>query len=377
MFFKKKKKIDNTIESISIGSFFANDSIDEIKLNECLAYYYDNCQPLSDSISWISNNLVGIKLMNFTELKHNWINTYLLYGNLFLLKFNDIYSIINNNSVRIDKDTGYYEINNINYILLFDSLGNGIDNPYFLIHLRNLKTFNSRMGVSCVLPIINEIKILINGNIYNSNVLQNGARVDGIFSYKGTLTAETERAIKHTWQSFFNGVKNVGKTLFLNTQGGDIDYKPMSKSNKDMEFQQLVNNCTMAIYKNFKIPLPLIESKGQTYNNYAEAQAQLYDNAIEPVITDIILQLQKILNDNKIKIDVESLPVSAKIKGYDVAKRQMETGIFTINEVRLTLGLEPLIGGDILRDNKITPIAYSGNYTDISLYDTGSNDEAK
>jgi len=370
---KKPKDTSNKIETM----FFAVDNYNDTQLNECLNYYYNNCQVLSDSISWISNNLVGIKLTNFTELKHNWINTYLLYGNLFLLKYNDIYSIVDINSVHIDIDTKYYSINNINASLEFDNLGNGINNPFFLIHLKNLKTYNAIYGSSYALPIVNEIKILIAGNLYNANVLQNGARVDGIFSYKGTLTMDTEKAIKHTWQSFFNGHKNVGKTLFLNTHNGDVEYTPMSKSNKDMEFQALVKNCTIAIYKNFKIPLPLIETQGQTYNNYAEAQAQLYDNAIEPVITDILLQLRKILQDDSIDIDETSLPSSAKIKGYDVAKRQMEAGIFTINEVRASLDLEPLVGGDILRDNKITPIAYSGNYEDISLYDTGATNEDK
>ena len=373
-FNKKKEKRIPELDKIVNGGFYATDNYDNIQLNECLNYYYNNCNALSDSISWISNNLVGIKIKNFTELKSNWINTYLLYGNLFLLKYNDVYSIVDNNSINIDATTKMYEINNINGGWQFDSLGNGINNPFFLIHLKNLKTFNTDYGSSYALPVINEIKILINGNLYNANVLQNGARVDGIFSFKGNLTPEAENKLKTMWQNFFNGVKNAGKTLFFNTQNGDIAYTPMSKSNKDMEFQALVNNSNIAIYKNFKIPLPLIETKGQTYNNYAEAQAQLFDNAIEPILTNIVMQLQKILSNNTIQIDMESLPISAKIKSFDIAKRQMETSIFTINEVRATLGLEPLVGGDILRDNKITPIAYSGNYNDISLYDTGNND---
>jgi phage portal protein BeeE len=115
-----------------------------------------------------------------------------------------------------------------------------------------------------------------------------------------------------------------------------------------MEFQQLITNSTYAIYKTFKVPLPLIETKVQTYNNYTEGQAQLYDNASEPVVTEIIMQLRKILNDPTIELDIESLPISAKIKSYDIAKRQSDAGIFTINEIRATLGLEPLEGGNIL-----------------------------
>ncbi len=375
-FFKRKNKREIKATDLnSYNSFFSVSSINEMKLNECLNYYYDNCQPLSDAISWVSNSLVGIKIKNFGTLKKSWINTYLLYGNLFFVKLGDTYTIIDNSLVFIDEETGAYEINSSRFYLKFDSFGNGIDNSYFLVHLKNLKTFNARLGSSEVLPIINEIKILINGNLYNSNVLQNGARLDGVLAYKGTMTTEAEAKTKNAWQTFFNGVKNAGKTLFLNTQNGDISYTPMSKSNKDMEFQQLITNCTYAIYKTFKVPLPLIEIKVQTYNNYAEAQAQLFDNASEPVATDIIMQLQKILNDPSIEIDMESLPISAKIKSYDLAKRQTDSGIFTINEIRATLGLEPLEGGDILRSSNATPIAYTGTHNDISLYETSNSNE--
>lgn len=375
-FFKRKNKREIKATDLnSYNSFFSVSSINEMKSNECLNYYYDNCQPLSDAISWVSDSLVGIKIKNFGTLKKSWINTYLLYGNLFLIKLGDTYTIIDNSLVFIDEETGAYEINSSRFYLKFDSFGNGIDNSYFLVHLKNLKTFNARLGSSEVLPIINEIKILINGNLYNSNVLQNGARLDGVLAYKGTMTTEAEAKTKNAWQTFFNGVKNAGKTLFLNTQNGDISYTPMSKSNKDMEFQQLITNCTYAIYKTFKVPLPLIETKVQTYNNYAEAQAQLFDNASEPVATDIIMQLQKILNDPSIEIDMESLPISAKIKSYDVAKRQTDSGIFTINEIRATLGLEPLEGGDILRSSNATPIAYTGTHNDISLYETSNSNE--
>ncbi len=374
-FFKTKNKKEAGFGNIASDSFFSQSNINEQKLNECLNYYYDNCQPLSDAISWVSNSLTGIKIKNFGVLKKNWINTYLLYGNLFLLKTGDSYAIVVNSWVFIDEETGEYEINSNKIYLKFDVFGNGIDNPYFLVHLKNLKTFNTKLGDSEVLPLINEIKILINGNLYNSNVLENGARLDGVLAYKGNMTTEAESKMKNAWQRFYSGVKNVGKTLFLNTQNGDVSYTPMSKSNKDMEFQQLITNSTYAIYKTFKVPLPLIETKVQTYNNYTEGQAQLYDNASEPVVTEIIMQLRKILNDPTIELDIESLPISAKIKSYDIAKRQSDAGIFTINEIRATLGLEPLEGGNILRSSNATPIAYTGNYNDISLYDTGNANE--
>jgi HK97 family phage portal protein len=245
-----------------------------------------------------------------------------------------------------------------------------------LIHLKNINTSNHKIGTSYLIPILEEIKIIIYGNTYNSNSLKNGARLDGIFSYQGTLTPENEKNMKNTWQQFFNGIKNAGKTLFLNVGQGEIDYKPMSKSNKDMDFISLIDRATISIYKRFKIPLPLIETKGQTYNNYAEAQAQLFDNAIEPILSNILMQLQQILVDKKIEINKDTLPLTAKIKGYDLALRQNEAGIFTINEIRAGLGLEPLTGGDILRDStKTTPIAYAGNNPDISLYDVNTNDK--
>jgi HK97 family phage portal protein len=231
------------------------------------------------------------------------------------------------------------------------------------------------MGTSFLMPILNDICLIIAGNIYNKNVLTNGARVDGIMSYKGTLTDNQYEGIKNTWQSFFSGVKNAGKTLFLNTFDGDIEYNSLSKSNKDMDFINLISMAQISIYKRFKIPLPMVETSKQTYSNYSEAQAQLYDNAVLPILDDILLQLRQLLSNKSIKINIDSLPLSTKIKYYDNMVRQSETKVLTPNEIRATLNLKPLKGGDILRDTATTPIAYDGNYSDISLYDIPTKKE--
>lgn len=366
-FFKKAKNI----EEISINSFFSYSTQDTTILNEKLLFFFNNNPVVYDAITWISHNLVNIKLKNFVALETNWINSFLIYGNLFLLKYKDQYTIIDNNSIYYSTIENKYVLKNNQYNeIYFDIFGNGINNDFFLVHIKNIKTANTIMGGSFLLPILNDICILQAGTEYNKNVLHNGARVDGVFTFKGNLPDKQYNSIKNTWQEFFAGVKNVGKTLFLTTHDSDVGYESMSRSNKDMDFIELIKVSTMNIYKCFKIPLPLVETKGQTFSNYTEAQAQLYDNALEPILETIILQLRLILNDPSISIDLDSLPLSAKMKIFDIAKRQNEIGVYTINEIRKTLQLDPLTGGDILRDNRTTPVAYAGEQEGLSLYDT-------
>jgi HK97 family phage portal protein len=366
-FFKKSR--GEEIERLTQSMFFAYDTEEEVD-NAKLLYFFNNVAPLNDAINWVSSNLVNFQIKGFAPIQTNWVNAYFIYGNLFLLKIGDSYSIIDNSSIMFDTTRTRYVARFVaNQDLEFDISGNGINNNFFLVHLKNINTSNQIMGTSYLLPILQDCCIVLAGNTYNKNVLQNGAKLDGIFTLKGKLTQNQYDNMKNVFQSFFTGVKNVGKTLFLNTYDNDVAYLPNSKTNKDMEFIELIKLSTLNIYKRFKIPLPLINSDSQTFSNYTEAQAQLYDNALEPLVDSWVLQLRQIFKNPKIEVDIATMPFTAKIKMFDIAQRQNEIGIFTINEIRAMLGLEGLTGGDVLRDNKTTPVAYSGNQN-INLYDS-------
>lgn len=364
-------------QSASLGILGSNNqALYTSKTNTNFDYFYYcflNCHVLNNAISWVIDHANQIELKNFVEINSTWWLSYLVTGNLFLLQFSkNNYSYVPTKNVLIDNNRFIFMGLSNNYE--FDAEGNGINNPYKLIHLKNQGLdIGLQYGYSFIQPIMNDVEILMCGAKHNVALLKNGATPSGIVSSKERIDDKTFNLFKSDWLNRFAGSFNAGKLMFLN--GGLADYKSTQTSNRDMEYSQLTKTAETSVFKQFKMPLPLIETASQKYANYSEAQAQLYQNMILPLYVDIVDQLQAILKDKSIDIDTEKLPVQATGLLIKLAEQMNLSGVLTINEIREIIGRDPLIGGDIIRSNTTQPIAYSSDeFSDENLFPKDSNE---
>jgi HK97 family phage portal protein len=327
-------------------------------------YYYNNCSALHTAIEWILNYFEPIQYQNFPNITRQMMLGFLLTGNMcFILINNKKLVYISYENVAFDDEYQKFLINGVEK---FDRFGFPLDGSKGerFIHIKNYG-LNPQLwqGTSFLLPILEDIHMLIRGKEYNSQLLKNGARVDGIFTVDAGMDLETEQKAKDSFKRAFTGVENAGKTLFL-SGFENAKYQPLGyNSNKDMDYIKLIEKSELNIYTYWKIPIPLVLPSHATYNNYTEAQSKLYANAITPLIYLILEQLNAWLDlkdKAKVVIDIDANPIEAKFLTYMVAKDMLATGCVTINEVRQNiLQLKPLIGGDIISING-KPIAYTG-----------------
>lgn len=224
-----------------------------------------------------------------------------------------------------------------------------------LWHIKNFNPLPFRLkGMSPLQPIFLEIQQYINASIHNNSLLMRGATLSGVFSLQDTetqLDQAQQDQLRAQISKFYSGAENAGKA-FLTSK---IDFKPMTQSNRDMDFGELKESVFQMIVNVLKIPLPLVVSDNMAFNNVDNATLALYDNAVLPLAHRLFNELSLFLlprypGSDKLKITfvLSELPALEPRRNAELVKEQ-SLNVLTIDEVRQMLGREPLMsGGDQL-----------------------------
>ena len=219
------------------------------------------------------------------------------------------------------------------------------------------RLYSTPMAQSCSY----DIEQVIEAGAHNKSLLQNGARVGGVLTTKDNeypLSDEQFKRMQDQFDAFHRGSENAGRPLVAE----NMEWKDNHISNKDMDYEHLVANARSAIYKRYKIPLPMTEQGSQTFNNYASAQLTFYDQSVLPH-ADFLLSnikdatLYRFRKDHKdliLTYDPTSITAleTRKVENIKVKK---EVGVHSVNELRQDFGDEPVDGGDsiFIESNKI------------------------
>jgi HK97 family phage portal protein len=119
---------------------------------------------------------------------------------------------------------------------------------------------------------------------WNKALLDNSARPSGALVYASpeNLTDQQFERLKLELEQAFAGQSNAGRPLLLE---GGLDWKPLSLSPKDMDFQEARNGAAREIALAFGVPPLLLGLPGDnTYANYAEAQRAFWRQAVVPLV---------------------------------------------------------------------------------------------
>jgi HK97 family phage portal protein len=249
--------------------------------------------------------------------------------------------------------------------------------------LWQIKRFNPNAGLltgqTPISPILPEIDWYNQSSTHNISLLKRGARPSGILMISpgsGSTSEEIELLTDDQYERLraqfdqFVGSANSGRP-FIVEAGGDVDWKDLLTTNRDMELQAGRQDVRMAIYNQFGVPLPLVLAERQTFSNMDTANDQLYDNAVLPLADRLFGELNLFLmpryrNGDRFTLtyDKSNIPALESRRTREV-KEKGTTGIYTINELRTIAGMEALDeGGDMIyRPASMVPIAQD-QYTD-------------
>jgi len=220
--------------------------------------------------------------------------------------------------------------------------------------LWHTRDFNTRglLGLSKLNSIVLEITQILNSNKHNNSLLENGVRSSGLLSLDPTLTQDQSMKAINTIKEQNSGSDNSGRMIIA--PAGKIDFKEFSMSLKDMDFKDLKIEIKKDIALRLDIPLALIDTSGQSYNNLTEAKLSLYDNAILPnakrfykELSSFLCTKYKDLQGYELTFNILEIPAikQREIKNLEVLKNM---GILTINEMRQKIEYEDIEGGDVL-----------------------------
>jgi HK97 family phage portal protein len=154
-----------------------------------------------------------------------------------------------------------------------------------LAHIKHFHPLDDHYGLGCLEPARASLDLHHGANAWNKALLDNAARPSGALVYtggNGHLDGEAFERLKTELESTYQGQTNAGRPLLLE---GGLDWRPMSLSPKDMDFQEARHGAMREIALAFGVPPLLLGLPGDnTYANYAEAQRALWRQTVLPLV---------------------------------------------------------------------------------------------
>jgi len=220
--------------------------------------------------------------------------------------------------------------------------------------IRNYSTRNNSLlrGQSPLVSASAEARQHIEGNNHNVSLLVNGGRVSLVFHFDEDLSQDDFDATKQRVMEQYAGSQKAG-TIGV-TSGGGLDIKELGINNKDMDFANLQTMARIAVAQQYKFPLPLLTTDATSFNNYKEAKAAMYDDAVLPLadrlfggLSDFLLPRYG-LDPSKVRLtyDMDQITALSNRRNEELKLRK-ELGLENDNELRTLIGREPYEGGDI------------------------------
>lgn len=198
-------------------------------------------------------------------------------------------------------------------------------------------------------------------DLYANYVMQNGAKPSGVFMTEQVIPdskyKEIAARLKEAWSNMVGSKQSdpskPGQGMLLD-QG--MKYTPLEMLKlQDNDTRELKLQTMRRICGLFGVPPQMIGIHDGKFNNTQTAMDEFYKSAIYPTIVNV----QEKLNSHlfvgfpslSIEFDTKDFLKGAPLDQMNFATAGVKGGILTPNEARAYMGLDPMEGGDELRDD--------------------------
>lgn len=185
--------------------------------------------------------------------------------------------------------------------------------------------------------------------MYNSNFFLNGAEAGGIISLEGMSKPELER-FKQYYRDNHKGVKNAHKMLAVNIP---VKMVKTAVTNRDLEFSEYGKELRQKIFAVYHMqPFIMGIVDGTTGKLNSGEQNQVYkDGALKPILQkEAEVYTKEILLDGfgikDLVFTFEGIDLADTAQQSEIDRLDIQTGLLTINEVRMRRGLSPVPWGN-------------------------------
>ena len=187
------------------------------------------------------------------------------------------------------------------------------------------------------------LETLIYINDYDNYVFKNAILPSGVLETEGKLTQEGAKNLKAQMERLYSGAKSFFRPIILE-QG--LKWKTIQQNPNDLMLDKAKDNGIKDIERMFNLPYGIL-------NNNANASVNEQNLVfLQRTITPILVALEEAFNKNLLlesekkkgyyfRFDVNELMKMTLDKTIAFAGQGLEKGIFTINEARKVMDLDP------------------------------------
>jgi len=236
-----------------------------------------------------------------------------------------------------------------------------------IVHLFDTNPIDNRTGVAALQAAKDRVQVEEYANEYQRNFFLNNARPDALLSNPETWSDEQKAEMRLDWNQKFQGRGNNSKIAFLE---GGTQYQQVSTTQKEMDFIESMKFTRDDILVAFGVPKGLIISDDVNLANGEMAMQSFMTNTIDPEAKQIFeaINEQLIRKDFGEEYFIEYVsPIPEKREALALEIKELTDLVYTRNESRLRLGLEPVEGGDVL----------TAEFSKVPLTTLGGNPFAK
>jgi len=217
--------------------------------------------------------------------------------------------------------------------------------PEQIIYIHNPDPKHPLRGQSLLKAGVTAIQTETQIGAYHSRILENGGKVEGVFTFKTpSLTEQQLENLKSQYQKEYGAAKKAGLPLFL---GGDAQYIKTGMSPDELSFLDAKKMTLEDICILTGVPKSMLASTSEVKFDNADADRSIFlRETIKPLLVTLTTALDEFLfPDGKNLTFVDPTP-----ENIDQKLKETESGIknyyMTINEARERHGLDPIDGAD-------------------------------
>lgn len=210
--------------------------------------------------------------------------------------------------------------------------------PENILYSFNPDPKNPLFGLSLLMAGVRTIETEIQLSEYQTKILKNGGRVEGVFKFKNILNKQQLTELKASYEEEYAGAQKAGRPLFL---GGESDYANTGLTPTELSYLKSKEVSLNDICILTGVPVEILgTTQGATYANADASIAIFLRETIKPLLQDLTNFLDWRLLPNDLWLDfVDPTPenIDKKIQLITTASSVYAA---TINEKREMLGLD-------------------------------------
>lgn len=217
-----------------------------------------------------------------------------------------------------------------------------------VLHLRDFHPLDDWYGLSPIEAAASAIDQHNAAAEHNAALLQNGARPSGALVFRSDPGPDGIRRVEEALLDRAQGPRQAGRPLVL---GGDVDWKELGFSPKDMDFAELKAQAAREIAAAFGVPHLLVVSGEATYSNRTDARLELWEHTVIPLLDRVSSALSSWLGPMfgdglRLAHDLDEVPALAPRRRLKWQQIQ-QADFLTLTEKRQALGYQPIEEGEM------------------------------